>query len=92
MRTSNLHFNPFQTIIRDCEGHKRYFVSTAFSPSGFLDWEDDDLYHWETMVFPYDDESGNVTYDIECACSRCDSHEEAIYSHMFMVERFTFGL
>lgn len=88
MRTSNLHFNPFQTIIRDCEGRKRYFVSTAFSPSGFLDWEDDGLCHWETMVFPYDDESGYSSSD-ECACLRCDSYEAAIYNHLRMVSVFS---
>lgn len=96
MRTSNLHFNPFQTYIRDCEGHRRYFVSTAFSPSGYPDWDDDGSFigivHWETMVFPFEEESGDPSYDIECACLRCDSYEDAIYDHMHMVERFSFGL
>ena len=92
MRTSNLHFNPFQTEIRDCEGHRRYFVSTAYSPSGFLNWNDNSTVHWETMVFPFEAEWGDPSYGDECACLRCDSYEAAIYNHMRMVAEFSADL
>ncbi|MBR3169242.1 hypothetical protein IKF23_02265 [Candidatus Saccharibacteria bacterium] len=92
MRTSNLHFNPFQTIIRDCEGRRRYFVSTAFSPSGFFNWDDNGTVHWETMVFPYEEEWDELSYSDECACLRCDSYEVAIYNYIRMVAEFSADL
>ena len=92
MRTSNLHFNPFQTVIRDSEGCRRYWVSTAFSPSGYLNWDGDGRLHWETMVFSYEAEWGDPSYDDECACLRCDSYEEALLQHMQMVAKFSADL
>lgn len=92
MRTSNLHFNPFQTIIQDSRGSRRYLVSTAFLPSGVCDWFSDDLVHWETIVFPYDPESGSPSYGEECDCIRCDSYGEALLHHMQLIADYSADL
>jgi len=88
MRTSDLRFDPFQTVIRDWHGDERFFVITTFSSCGFQYWNNNGTAHWETRVFPYDIEMGGPDYGNECALLRCDSYEAAIFNHIRMVTKF----
>ena len=89
---SGAYYNPFQTVIKDSEGRRRFFVSTAYSSDpGFLNWNGNGYVHWETMVFPCE-LWGDPSYDDECAVLRCDSYEEALQNHLTMVAEFSADL
>lgn len=89
---SNIQFNPFQTVIRDSHGKRRFLISTAYWSEGFFD--PDDL--WETMVFPYftDGLTGEEYVDSgdEYEQLRCSTYAEAFEQHYKCVLKYSISV